>query len=162
EQLERDAERLGVTTIQGGPERHGRPLPRLRHWAYRWRWPDVRGGRFYPPPRIAFEPRGERRAAGRLGIDGVHAAARAAWRRGQPAIVSSHRVNYAHLDPAWSEAGCAALAELLARLVADGAVFLTDAEVRGLLERGASSRAIARGAVVRRATPDRGVVAEAA
>jgi hypothetical protein len=156
DRLEADAERLGVTIVQGKPEQHGRPLPRLRHWAYRWRWPDRRGRRFYPPPRIAFEPRGERRAAAPLGVDGAHAAARAAWGRGQPAIISSHRVNYAHLDGAWSEAGRAGLRELLRRLAGDGAVFVTDAEVRGLVERGWSARALGeRGVLVRRYGPGR-------
>jgi hypothetical protein len=47
--------------------------------------------------------------------------------------VSSHRHNYAHLDPAWSEAGRAALRDLLRGLCEDGAVFLTDAKVRDLV-----------------------------
>ena len=77
-------------------------------------------------------------------------AARAAWSRGQPAIVSTHRVNYAHLDAAWAEAGRAALRELLVALCDEGATFLTDAEVRALEQSGFSVRPIgARGALVR-------------
>jgi hypothetical protein len=82
------------------------------------------------PARIAFEPRGAHDPAARLGAAAAHRAARAAWRRGHPAVGSTHRVNYAHLDPAWSEAGRRALRDLLGRLCADGATFMTDAEVR--------------------------------
>ena len=62
-----------------------------------------------------------------MGAAAAHAAARAAWSRGQPAVVSTHRVSYAHLDGAWSEAGRAALRDLLGRLMGDNALFLTDA-----------------------------------
>ncbi|MBI5710200.1 MAG: hypothetical protein HZC42_07855 [Candidatus Eisenbacteria bacterium] len=149
ERLEDDAGRLGVTTLQGHAERAG-PLPRLRRLIHRHRWPLRAGARFYLPPRIAFEPRGTAAPGAPLGAAAAHRAVRAAWRRGQPAIVSTHRLNYAHLDAAWSEAGRAALRDLLSRLTADGAWFLTDAEVRQLLERGWSARPVAtRGALVR-------------
>ena len=88
------------------------------------------------PPRIAFEPRGEAVPGSRLGAARTRAAVRAAWGRGQPAVVSSHRHNYAHLDPAWSEAGRAALRDLLRGLCEDGAVFLTDAKVCELVAGG--------------------------
>jgi hypothetical protein len=150
EQLEADAERLGLTTLQGAAEQMGHPFPRLRHLVYRYRWPDVRGRRFYLPPRIAFEPRGARARGARLGPVAAHRAARGAWGRGQPAILSSHRVNYAHLDPTWSESGRGALRDLLSLLTGDGAVFLNDAEVRSLHERAWSVRAVGeRGALLR-------------
>ena len=64
--------------------------------------------------------------------------------------MSSHRVNYAHLDPEWSEAGRSALRDLLGRLAGDGAMFLTDAELRSLHERAWSLRAVGgRGALLR-------------
>ena len=149
ERLEADAEAMGLTTIQGIAEQMGHPLPRLRHLLYRHRWPDVRGRRFYLPPRIAFEPRGDRARGARLGALAAHRAARGAWGRGQPAIVSSHRLNYAHLDPAWSESGRGALRDLMSMLAGDGAVFLTDAEVRSLHERAWSLRAVGeRGAML--------------
>ncbi len=142
ESTEMLAESLGVTTMQGRAERIRRVLPRLRHWLHRYRWPEVRGTRFYLPPRIAFEPVGIEDRPGRVGAEAAHRAVRAAWRRGQPAVVSSHRVNYVHLQPAWSEAGRQALRDVLARLTADGAKFLTDAEVRVLMERDWSLRPI--------------------
>jgi hypothetical protein len=48
-------------------------------------------------------------------------------------VISTHRHNYAHLDPAWSEAGRSALRDLLGRLCEDGAMFVTDVKVRELL-----------------------------
>jgi hypothetical protein len=148
--LEADAERLGVTTFQGKAEQSGGPLPRVRRTLLRFRWPHEQGSRFYLPPRIAFEPCGSGDATPKLGVAAVLRAARQAWSRAQPAVVSTHRVNYAHLDPEWSRAGRDALRELLRDLVREGAVFLTDAEVRSLHERGWSVREIgARGVLLR-------------
>jgi hypothetical protein len=95
------------------------------------------------PARIAFEPRGDGASGSRLGASAAHRRARAAWGLGQPAVISSHRLNYAHLDPAWPDAGRAALRDLLALLAREGAIFLTDAEVRSLHERAWSLRALA-------------------
>ena len=65
-------------------------------------------------------------------------------------MLSSHRLNYAHLDEPWSEASRTALRELLAKLAADGAVFLTDSEVRQLTQHGWSARSLgARGTLLR-------------
>lgn len=155
ESLEADAERLGITIIQGLGEQTGR-FSRARRWFHQVRWPDPSRKRFYMPARIAFEPRGAQDARSPVGAVRAHAAARAAWARGQPAVISTHRINYAHLDPAWSEAGRGALRDLMSRLMADGATFLTDAEVRALWERGWSFRAIgSRGALVRNYGPGR-------
>jgi hypothetical protein len=150
ESTEADAERLGVTTWQGRSERAGRPLPRLTHFLGRYRWPEQEGARFYLPPRIAFEPAAEGRDARQQMIERTHRLVRAAWSRGQPAIVSTHRANYAHLDPDRSDAGRSALRDLIALVVRDEGSFVTDAEVRGLHDRGWSSRPIgARGSLVR-------------
>ena len=130
--LEADVARLGLRVLQGVTG-HGGRWPRLTRRLHLWRWPELRDGRLFLPPRIAFEPRGDAASGARLGPARAHAAARAAWRRGQPAIVSTHRLNYAHLDAAWSEAGRAALRELLRRLCADGAVFLTDARLHAMV-----------------------------
>ena len=127
--LEGQASRLGVSVLQGAAERVG-GWPRVRRLLHRWRWPQRRGGLLLMPPRIAFEPHGDAAPGSRLGARRTRAAVRAAWGRGQPAVVSSHRHNYAHLDTAWSGAGRAALRDLLHGLCEDGAVFLTDAKVR--------------------------------
>jgi hypothetical protein len=148
--LEAEAEALGLTTLQGKPEQGSGRLVGLRRRLLQLRFPHLAGARFYLPPRIAFEPRGEAAPGGRLGADAAQHAVRDAWGRGQPAILSTHRLNYAHLDESWTEAGRAALRDLLGRLVADGAVFLTDAEVRSLAERGWSLRPLGRrGALLR-------------
>lgn len=151
EGLERDAERLGVTTFQGRAERMRSPLPRLRRLLHRYRWPHRNGRRFYLPPRIAFEPRGDARVT-RFGVEPTRTAVRAAWRRGQPAIVSSHRLNYAHLDADWSAAGREALRALIEGLAGEGAVFVTDAEVRQLVERGWSMRPLGSSGALMRVT----------
>jgi hypothetical protein len=134
--LEVAVARLGIAVLQGAAERAG-PGTRLRRLLHLWRWPDERSGRLLMPPRIAFEPRGDARPGSRLGAARAHARARAAWQVGHPAVVSTHRLNYAHLDDAWSEAGRAALRDLLGRLCSDGATFLTDVGVRDLLHAGA-------------------------
>jgi hypothetical protein len=147
EMLEAQAEGLGITTLQGKHEQHGGRWPRVRRLLTRNRWPWRNGRRLYMPPRIAFEPRARDE---RVGVDAAHAAARGAWSRGQPAVISSHRASYAHLDPAESAAGRGALQDLLSRLTGDGAVFLVDAEVRQLVDRGWSVRALGdRGVLLR-------------
>ncbi len=67
-----------------------------------------------------------------------------AWRRGEPAIVESHRVNFAHADRSVEEAGRDGLAGYLAgatSLPSGPPVFLVDAEVAALAGRGTSLRA---------------------
>jgi peptidoglycan/xylan/chitin deacetylase (PgdA/CDA1 family) len=148
--FEAEAASLGLTTWQGKAEQAGRWLPWLRRRTYGARFPHREGERFLMPPRVAFEPSGDASAPGRRGLEAAHRAARAAWERAQPAVVSTHRMNYAHLDADWSAAGRGALSTLLQRLCADGAIFLTDHEVRQLAERSWSVRELAgRGVLLR-------------
>ena len=150
EPIEAEAERLGVSIFQGRAERAAGALPRVRHFLGRFRFPHFEGRRFFLPPRIAFEPGAGGEDAARLGVDAAHRGIRAAWARLQPAIVSTHRANYVQIDPARGEAGLARLRELLARLAEEGATFLTDAELLGLVTDGWSARPIGtRGALVR-------------
>jgi hypothetical protein len=148
ESLEQDAQALGIGSIQGLAEQYGHSFPRLRHLALRQRWPITTGRLLFLPARIAFEPSAvDASEHGRL-VQHVRKRARQAWGRGQPAIVSTHRVNYAHLDPERSAAGRLALREVIAGLVEDGARFLVDTEVRQLLERGGSVRRLGTHAVI--------------
>jgi hypothetical protein len=140
--IEAQVETHGIEVVQGKGEQFGVRFPRLRRLLLRYRWPHRSGRRFYMPPRIAFEPCREGGGIGSDAVSTTHRAARDAWSRGQPAVISSHRVNYAHLDPAWSESGRASLRRLLDALAEDGAVFLTDLEVHQLVERGWSLREI--------------------
>ncbi len=148
DRAEADATRLGMRILQGRGEHHGQRFPRFRRLLLRQRWPGDWTARLDMPPRIAFEPRTPDGGARSAHAETTQRAARDAWQRGQPAVVSTHRVNYAHLDPAWSEAGRAQLRELLHRLAGDGAVFLTDREVQQLLERSWSLREIGARAVL--------------
>ena len=150
EWLEEEAASLGVTTLQGKPEQAGGALPPLRRRLFGLRFPHWKADRFQLPPRIQFEPCGDAKAPGRRGLEAAVEGARAAWRRGHPAIVSTHRMNYAHLDEAWSSAGRRALDRLLEQLCQDGAVFVTDHELRQLVEQQWSVRPIGtRGVLLR-------------
>jgi hypothetical protein len=140
-EVEDDAARLGVHVLQGRAERPAPPLTRLTHLFARYRFPDFDGEKFYMPPRISFEPGAEEKV-GKLGLAVVHRRVHNAWRRGHPALVSTHRANYVQLDASRSIAGLHWLRELLARLCREGAVFMTDAEVHSLLVRGWSMRAV--------------------
>jgi hypothetical protein len=155
ETLEHAAEEVGITIIQGKAEQV-RPLIRLQRRLFPTKWPSVRGKRFYTPPRIAFEPRGE--MGGPLGAEVTHARVIREWEQGRPAVISTHRLNYAHLDEAWSAQGRAALGDLLKRLAADHAVFLTDAELRELTFQGVSSRPLPGGASIERRVTTSGMI----
>ena len=89
-----------------------------------------------------------------LCVESVHRA----WRFGEPAIIGTHRVNYAHLDPKSVDVGFAALACVLDQLVADpenGPIFLTDAETAQLVRNGTSIRNNGRRMVLRNMTHSR-------
>ncbi len=139
----------GVGVLQGAPERHGAAWPRLERWRAARRFPEHAHGLLRMPPRIAFEPLGDPAPATRVGTSAAQRHAEAAWRAGRPAVISSHRLNYAHLDAAWAAAGREALSALLTALAAHGARFLTDTEVRQLLTRGWSVRLGRDGGVLR-------------
>ena len=148
--VESRADALGIATLQGKAEQAGRALPRWRRLWHRVHWPHHVGRRLHMPARIAFEPMAAEGRSERLGPETTLRAAREAWNRGQPAVISTHRLNYAHLDAAWSDGGRAALRDLLTLLAGDSAVYLTDVEVHALVDRGWSERAIGdRGVLVR-------------
>ncbi len=84
----------------------------------------------------------------------------AAWARGEPAIVETHRVNFAHVDAAVARRGRAELAVLLEGIGAGQPIFLTDAEVAQLAVRGVSARTVpGQGVVLRNGSRSRRVVA---
>ncbi len=149
--LEAQSEALGIDVLQGKSEQHDVFAGRVRRLWYARSWPRFRNRQLYMPARIAFEPRA---GDARTGVDAVLAAVRAAWSRGQPAVVSTHRVNYAHLDADASRAGRLALTALLERLAADGARFLTDVEVAQLVGHGFSLRPIGASAARLRHHPE--------
>jgi len=78
----------------------------------------------------------------------------AAWQRGEPAIVETHRVNFSHTDPAVVATGVQSLAEYLARICAGpvAPVFLCDSEIAQLSRRGTSWRVAGNQLILRNAT----------
>jgi hypothetical protein len=146
--LESEAPRHGIGVLQGKAEQVTAGPAVVRRLVRGARWPAGTDALLCMPPRAAFEPCGGEAPRARVGAAAVARRVREAWSRGRPAVVSTHRVNYAHLQPAWSEAGRAALRDLLAALSAEGAQFLTDAEVRDLQARGWSVRPIGRRGVL--------------
>lgn len=142
ERLDALANELGLLIFQGVAESAGAKAARFRRLFHRFRFPHYEGRRFVMPPRIAFEPIGPDGPSEALGAARSRRAIHDAWGRGQPAVVSTHRMNYVHLQPGWAEAGREALAKLLAHLAEDAAIFLVDTEVRALIEQGWSVRPV--------------------
>lgn len=118
--------------IQSGPAPRGW-WGRFRKWARRA--VDLHARDFVYLDRPArLEPYGDVDPAAPQGALEAAAAVRAAWARGEPGIVSIHRVQLSSLDPAIARAGRAQLRTLLRQLTSDGAVaFLVDQEVAQLL-----------------------------
>jgi hypothetical protein len=84
----------------------------------------------------------------------------AAWRRGQPAIVETHRVNFVHVDAGIVAGGLVAMTHLLDRLQADplSALFLCDSEVAQLQRTGTSCSLRDSVVVLRNLTASRRVI----
>jgi hypothetical protein len=85
-----------------------------------------------------------------------------AWRRGEPAIVETHRVNFAHADVAVVELGRRSLDAYLTavtELPGSGPLFVADVEIASLSRQGTSVRPAGTGVVVRNGSHARRVVA---
>lgn len=134
----------GLTVVQAKREqRHpglppgvaGRVLKVLeRQWA-RARHP----GRVYLERNCRLEP--VQAPDPRVAVADCLAETRRAWRRGEPAIVETHRVNFAHGDAHVAATGRGALEAYLAGLGGAGEagpVFLVDAEIAALARLGTS------------------------
>jgi len=74
-------------------------------------------------------------------LDDAYQAIVACWERGEPAVVSTHRVGYCSLEPRGVEQGLSLLDELLGRFGAEhpGVVYMTSWEVAQLCHRGVSA-----------------------
>lgn len=135
----------GLTVIQAKREQRSPlwPSGRLDHRARKVlarAWDRLaHPGRAYLDRNVRFEP--AQAPADSALVARALAAAGAAWRRGEPAVVESHRINYARLTPGAAAAGRRQLRSLLAALTREGApapLFLTDDEVAQLQAGGAS------------------------
>jgi len=115
-----------------------------------WRWPEARvrkvvhrtltrwwrRDRSYLDRNCIFEPVQQEDPKGitQAAVAGV----RRAWRRGEPAVLEAHRINFVHLDQEVPELGRRELGVLLTELDRDNPVYLVDAEVAGMQRRGTS------------------------
>jgi hypothetical protein len=138
------------------PGAMGRVLKVLaRQWAR-----STRAGRTYLERNCRLEP-AQSPDPGATVAACVRETARA-WERGEPAIVETHRVNFAHAEAPVVVAGRQALGAYLAAVTAlpgHGPLFLADVEIASLARRGTSVRAGGDGTVVRNGSHSRRVVA---
>lgn len=154
----------GIRIIQGkreqrnpglGPGTFGRGMKFLGR-----RWDKVmRPGRIYLERNCRLEP--VQAVEPSFVVQSCLAEVRSAWTDGQPAIVETHRVNYAHTDPAVVQTGQGALAGFLGALTSGTGAkprFLSDREVGALMTRGTSWALRGDELVVRNATRGRKVV----
>ncbi len=156
-------ERVGLAVIQGKREQRNPDLPRgsggrILKLLERRLARLVHPGRRYLERNARFEPVQfpEPAAVGRSCLEEI----RAAWREGEPAIVETHRVNFAHVDPGVTATGRHELGALLSALEPAGPVFLVDHEIDQLADVGVSVRVVPdRGVVLRNGTRSRKVAA---
>jgi hypothetical protein len=133
----------GLTTIQAkrGQRRaeYAGAWGRVRKVGERTLARQLRRDRVYLERNVLFEPVQNEQPA--LVTAQAAAAVVAAWGRGEPAIVESHRVNFAHVDPAVTALGRSELSRFLGALAPSSAgrpVYLVDGEVAGLQRLGTS------------------------
>jgi hypothetical protein len=132
----------GIRVVQGYARRPRRRLGRLAAAAGTRRSPVRRFGSLWRIERIAdFEPAAGSNAAA------VLQRCEAAWRRGMPAVVSTHRVNYVGWDEQIVDPGRTALVSLLKGL--GHAIFLTDHEIIQIASTGQSVSARGSRVIVR-------------
>jgi hypothetical protein len=87
-----------------------------------------------------FEPRGIPDEGTEFGMQEIMDDIRKAWRRNQPAIVSTHRLNFVHLDGEIVTENYKQFEQLISNIIMaePGVVFLTDYEVANLFKQGYS------------------------
>ncbi len=150
----------GLRVIQGQKQQQQAgwttPSGRARKFAHRvatrWSRPD----RVYLDRNCLFEP--VQLPPGTDGVRAAHAAVRAAWRRGEPAVLQIHRINLVHLDAQVRRRGLAAFARLLTAVTADDPIYLVDGEIADLKRRGTSWAVRGGGVVLRNQTRSRRLV----
>jgi len=150
----------GITIIQGHREQRrdawrghaGRAAKLLSRTWRRW----VHHDRVYLERNGIFEPAQHDDPAA-VTHEAIAAVA-AAWRRGEPAILEVHRINFVHLDAALAAAGRQELDRLLAAVAAGGPLFVADREVAALQRWGTSWAVRGEMIVVRNLTRSRRLV----
>lgn len=145
EQDERAWEEQGLKVVQGkreqidpslGPLGGNKLLWRIRKVLERFR--DRRRGRFvYLERNVRLEPYGDFDPNCLAGYRQALRQTARAWRRGEPAIVEAHRLQFSHLHPEVSRAGRLQLRRFLSTLESRGQVrYCVDVEVAQLRRRG--------------------------
>jgi hypothetical protein len=133
---------VGISVVQAKREQVDPGIDLASKWGRLQKW--VRGSldrhraRFTYLDRPArLEPYGSEDPFAQQGAMEAAAAIRAAWSRGEPGVLSIHRVQLSSLDPAIAAAGRKQLRRCIEELQSDGSLrFLVDAEVSQLLRRG--------------------------
>jgi len=132
----------GIRVVQAKREQVDRslsprtPLGRLRKWIGRHRFA-LAGVLFAVERSVDLEPYGDDDPASQQGAATACAIIEDGFRRGQPGVVSIHRVQLVSQDEHVAAAGRAQLEELIRRLEDGGGVrFLVDNEVEQLARRG--------------------------
>jgi len=89
---------------------------------------------------VDFEPRGNSEPNNPFGAEGAYQKILDAWSNNEPAVISTHRINYVYLDERWVEENLRQLDELLSKIQTNHpeAVYLTDWEVAQLYRNGTS------------------------
>lgn len=133
----------GLATIQAKRgqrlARYMTPAGRVRKVVDRTLARLVRRDRVYLERNVPFEP--VQHATPGAAVSPAAADVARAWRRGEPAVIETHRINFAHLDGGIAARGRTELGALLAQTVAAKAApatFLVDGEVADLQRRGTS------------------------
>lgn len=133
-----------IRVIQGkreqiNPDWGGGKMGRARKYVQR-HWDRLRHpGRSYLERNCRLEPVQAQNPD--LTVASCAQATRQAWRAGKPAIVESHRVNFAHLDPTVVATGLESLDSYLKEICSDSEekpLFLTGHEIAQLSQRGIS------------------------
>ena len=133
---------LGIDVVQAKREQIDARLRPSSRWGRLSKWwertRDLHRGRFVYLDRPArLEPYGDPDPACEQGALEAAAAVRAAWQRGEPGILSVHRVQFSSFDSQVAQVGRDQLRRCLRELQRDGSVqFLVDLEVAQLLRRG--------------------------
>lgn len=142
EEDERVWAELGIGVVQAKREQADPTLGphtragRLRKWIRR-QWFALRSPLVAVERTVDLEPYGDPDPAAPQGAGAAAAAIEEAFARGEPGVVSIHRVQLVSRRPEIAAAGRAQLGELVRRLEAHGGVrFLVDDELRQLTARG--------------------------
>jgi hypothetical protein len=95
---------------------------------------------FYLIRNVNFEPRGKKDSEATSGAEEAYRDIIAAWERNEPAIVNTHRINYAYLDSGFLKENLTQLDWLLNKVQLEHpeAVYSTDWELAQLYEDGTS------------------------